>query len=410
MAFNPGCEFFHVEGWLLQRLKCLRAKERVSPLLVVHVMRTYGDHGGENQLASYLAAASSDDAVNEGFAFVFRDETCRALFVERGVCASLYDLWRFQQSTGGAWREVVSVLVRLPVLQWRLGRLLSRLDPQVCVVHGVQAALVAWPFAILRRLHRRRFVYVHRTTKASGRAAVARLLYRPFDVLAGNSRAVAKSLLGLTDVDRIIALENGVDLDRLASRAAQSPAAPIPASSVDLIAVGRLLAHKNQRLVIDALAAVVQEYPETTLWIVGSGSEQRSLEDHVRLLGLEGNVVFLGQRSDVPALLARARIFVNASSWEGMSNAVLEAMAMGMPSVIVDAPGVTECHEVGVTGTVVQKDAKIFAAAVLAYLRDAEKAELCGRRARERVNERYSIAAARQRYLDLYHRLAEQDA
>ena len=391
-------------------MKLTKDKEHVSTLRVLHIMRTYGEHGGENQLASYLAAASAEDAVSEGFAFVFRDETCRALFVERGVRSTLYDLWRFQRSTGGAWREVLGVLVRLPVLQWRLGRLLSRLDPQVCVVHGVQAALVAWPFAILRRLHRRRFVYVHRVTKASGRVAVARLLYRPFDVLVGNSRAVAKSLVGLADVDRIIALENGVDLDRLASRAAQPPAAAIPASSVDLIAVGRLLVHKNQRLVIDALATVVQERPETTLWIVGSGSEQRSLEDQVRLLGLEGNVVFLGQRSDVPALLARAHIFVNASSWEGMSNAVLEAMAMGMPSVVVDAPGVTECHEVGVTGTVVQKDATTFAAAVLAYLRDDESAEFCGRRARERVDERYSIAAVRQRYLDLYRGLVEQDA
>lgn len=375
---------------------------------VLHLMRTYGAHGGENQLAAYLAAARPVDDVSEHFAFVFRDTECRTLFAERGVRTPLHDLSTIPRTTRSAWGEVSGVLARLPVLQSRLARLLARLDPRVCVVHGVQAAIVAWPFALLRESRRRRFVYVHRITKASGRSGPAPLLYRPFDVLAGNSTAVARSLDGLSDGAPVVALENGVDLERLAARAAAGPAAPQPPPRVDLVAVGRLLPHKNQRLLLEALALVARERPETTLWIVGDGSERRALELYSRSLGIADRVTFLGQRADVPALLARARMFVNASLWEGMSNAVLEAMAMSLPSVVVDAPGVTECHEPGVTGAVVPADAGAFAAAVLHLLRDEADAEEAGRRARERVEAHYSIAAARARYLDLYRRLVSE--
>lgn len=375
-------------------------------LTVLHLMRTYGQHGGENQLASYLSAAREEEGVREIFAFVFRDDACRRLFAERGVRASLVDLWPTGRATAGAWREVLGVLARLPLLQWRLAGVLRRDDPRVCVVHGVQAALVAWPFALVRRLKGRRFVYVHRITKASGRSGPARLLYAPFDVLAGNSQAVAASLEGLTQNGRAVALDNGVDLRRLAAHAAEAPAGPVPGARADLVAVGRLLPHKNQRLLLEALARIVPARPETTLWLVGDGPERAALEARAAALGLSDRVVFTGQRSDVPALLARSRVFVNASLWEGMSNSVLEAMAMGLPSVVVDAPGVSECHEPGVTGLVVGDDPEAFAAAALRLLTDADEAAAVGRAARERIERHYSIEAARARYLDLYRRLS----
>jgi glycosyltransferase involved in cell wall biosynthesis len=372
---------------------------------VLHIMRTYGAHGGENQLASYLSAARPDQDLSEEFAFVFRDPACRALFAERGVRTPLHDLYTRPRATAGAWREVTGVLMRLPVLQWRLARLLARLDPSVCVVHGVQAALVAWPFALLRARRRRRFVYVHRIAKVSGKTGLTKLLYRPFDLLAGNSEAVARSLDGLSDQAPIVALENGVDLERLAARAAADPQPATPTRGADLIAVGRLLPHKNQRLVIEATAIALRARPTIVTWIVGDGPERADLEKRARDLGVNEHVHFLGQRADVPALLARARVFANASLWEGMSNAVLEAMAMRLPSVVVDAPGVSECHEPDVTGIVVPPDADAFAAAILRYLDDAAAALACGARARDRIERHYSIAASRTRYLNLFRHL-----
>lgn len=378
-------------------------------LPVLHIMRTYGVHGGENQLASYLSAASQDDGIDEAFAFVFRDKACRALFEGRGVCTSLIDLWPNERSPSGAWNEVAGVLARLPVLHWQLASVLRRLKPRVCIVHGVQAAIVAWPFAMARRLSHRRFIYVHRTTKIIGRSALTRQLYRPFDVLAGNSTAVARSLDCLAQPNRAIALDNGVDLYRLDMRAAEPPSPALPASSVDLVAVGRLQLHKNQGFLIDSLARIVCKQPDIKMWIVGDGPDRSALEAQAQLLGVSENIVFLGHRADVPAVLARARVFVNASTREGMSNAVLEAMAMGLPSVVVDSPGVTECHEPGLTGFVVTPEPDAFAAATCHLLADTVTATEFGRRARARIEQHYAIEAARSRYLELFRRLVQEN-
>lgn len=384
---------------------CGRSVEpRIS---VLHVMRTYGAHGGENQLSSYLSAAS-DDGVEEAFAFVFRDNVCRRLFAERDVRTPLFDLWRTERPTSSAWGEVAGVLARLPLLQWRLGRLLVRSRADVVVVHGIQAALLAWPFAVLRRLARRKFVYVHRITKSPGRRGLARALYGPFDVLAGNSRAVANSLSGLARSGRIVVLENGVDIDRLEARAAAGPSREPSPSSTALIAVGRLLPHKGQRMLLEALALIAVRHPDVNLWIVGEGPEREALEQRSREADLDGRVAFLGQRDDVPALLARSQIFVNTSRWEGMSNSVLEAMAMGMPSVVVDAPGVSECHVAGTTGYIVGPSPGALADAIVSVIEGGEIASEMGSRARERAHSLYSIGAARKRYVDLFHNLMKR--
>ncbi|MBZ8134257.1 glycosyltransferase [Afifella sp. IM 167] len=370
-------------------------------------MRTYGAHGGENQLASYFASGPDGD-VSESFAFVYRDGTCRALFAARGVELRMFDLWPSERKTGGAWQEVLALLPILPLLQWRLARLAHRLRAEVCVVHGIQAALVAWPLAVLRG-RSIRFLYVHRIAKASGRSGLARLLYRPFALLAGNSRAVARSLEGLAPPERVVALENGVDMARLEERATAAADVPPPKGRV-LIAVGRLLPHKRQALLIEALARLSPAHPDLVLWVVGDGTERAALEDLAKSLGVDGRVTFFGHRNDVPVLLKNADVFVNASAWEGMSNAVLEAMAMGLPSVVAEAPGVSECHENGVTGFVTPGDCETIAKAVGRLIEDAGLREEMAANARRRVESQYSIEVARGRYLDVYRRLAREAA
>lgn len=380
---------------------------RSRDLRVLHVMRTYGMHGGENQLAAYFAAGP-DPGLKEAFAFIYRDEACRTLFLSRGANIPTHDLWSKELVPGSAWQEVLRLLPLLPIFQWRLARLLRKVEANVCVVHGVQAALVAWPIALL--LGRRvRFLYVHRITKALGKGAWAKLLYGPFRLLAGNSKAVARSLEGLASPERIIALENGVDIKRLDARSTggkQLPENPGPI----VIAVGRLLPHKRQALILEAIAVLISAHTSVTLWIVGDGPERGPLQELTHQLGLGNTVVFLGHRQDVPALLARATVFVNASAWEGMSNAVLEAMAVGLPSVVAEAPGVSECHINGETGLVVSGDALAIAAAIGRLLGDAYLQSKLGGRAREHARSHYSIEAARQRYLDVYRRLAREAA
>lgn len=270
-------------------------------------------------------------------------------------------------------------------------------------MHGFQAALVAWPAAVLFR--RLPFAYVHRITKATGGGGAFRWLYAPFRVLAGVSRAVTASLSALAPPDRLVVLENGIDWRRFADQGRQAPQAADGEPVV--VCVGRLLPHKGQALVIEAFETLLAARPGARLWIVGDGPQRESLEAMAHDRGVSGRVTFWGHRGDVYRFLAGATIFANGSRWEGMSNAVLEAMAMGMPSVVVDAPGVTECHVPGATGFVVDPSAGAMAARLLELAGDAGLRRRMGDAARERVRAHYSMEANRRRYLELYKRLTE---
>lgn len=380
--------------------------DRSGPLVVLHVMRTYGAHGGERQLAQYLAAEPAGE-VREHFAFLYRDDDCAALFGRQGARVTLHRLLPFAIAPRQRpWAEVAIVLPLLPLLQLRLFALFRRLRPHICVVHGVQAALVVWPLGMLWR-RRVGFLYLHRTTKAIGRHPALRWLYAPYRLVGGVSRAVTRSLAAVANRSRLVALENGVDTSAL-EHALATGREVAPRSGEVLIAVGRLMPDKRQDLLIAALARLSPERPDLVLWIVGDGPERKDLEAEAARLGLADRVVFWGYRSDVPRLLAAATLFVNASSWEGMSNAVLEGMALGLASVVVDAPGVSECHVPGETGIVVPSDAGALAEAVAALLDDPDRRGRLGKAARARVHAHYSIEANRRRFLDVYRRLAEE--
>ncbi len=366
---------------------------------VLHLMRTYGAHGGETQLARYFAAEPGG-GIEEHFAFVYPDADCAALFARTGARVTLHDLLATPLAPRASpWGEILTLLPRLPILQTRYWHLARNAD--ACVVHGVQAALIAWP-AAMRLRSRIPFVYVHRTTKRTGRSSLARPLYRPYAVLAGNSQAVASSLQGLSSDARVVALENGVDWQALEARA--DPAAATDGRTV-ILAVGRLIPGKRQALLIEAMSRLASKQADVSLWIVGDGPDRTALEAMAAQYGVSDRVRFLGHRDDVPKLLRAATIFVHTSAWEGMSNAVMEAMALGVPSVVCDAPGVTECHVAGETGLVVKGEVSEIAEAIDTLLTDPGRRRALGEAARKRAREHYSMEANRRRFLALYREL-----
>lgn len=375
-----------------------------DPVRALHLMRTYGKHGGEQQLSQLFGANQRAD-VEETFAFVFKDPECATLFAQRAPQLAQFVLWSQPQPTGSAWWEFLRLILRLPLLQWRYFRLVAGMRPNVCVVHGFQAALVAWPTACCKGgvSH----AYVHRITKKASQVAWAfRALYFPFRLVAGNSSAVMRSLAPYTNPRKLIVLDNGIDLERFdRQRREFSVEEVLPDNDDVVISVGRLLPYKGQDLLIDAVASLMPVYPRLRLWIVGDGASKELLKRQTRSLGMQAHVIFLGHRLDVPALLGRARLFANASSWEGMSNAVLEAMASGLPSVVADAPGVSECHVHGVTGLVVERTSRNLALGIARLLGDQKAAHLMAQAARERVEAHYSIASSRARYDHLYSSL-----
>ena len=108
------------------------------------------------------------------------------------------------------------------------------------------------------------------------------------------------------------------------------------------IHIGRLTPIKNQMLLLDAFAKVVNKKPCSCLTIVGDGILRKELEEHARKLCISEKVMFLGERSDIPELLSKADVFVLTSNSEAFPMTVLEAMASKQPVVATNVGGILE--------------------------------------------------------------------
>jgi GalNAc-alpha-(1->4)-GalNAc-alpha-(1->3)-diNAcBac-PP-undecaprenol alpha-1,4-N-acetyl-D-galactosaminyltransferase len=158
-----------------------------------------------------------------------------------------------------------------------------------------------------------------------------------------------------------------------------------------VVGMGRLEDQKGFDLLIDAFARIAADHPELDLRIVGEGPRHEALEQRGSHLGLAGRVHFLGWLDQPAAVLRGAELFVLSSRWEGFPNALLEAMACGLPAVSFACDsGPAEIVRQGVDGLLVPpEDVLALAAAIDGLLRDPEQRRRMGARARE-VVERFS--------------------
>ena len=372
-------------------------------LNVVHLMRTYGASGGEQQLSQYFHF-QNPTCINEAFVFVYRDNICSRLLSSRAPHLKKFVLFGIEIRSGHAWFEFFIIIPLLIYLQFKFFRFILNQHTDIVVAHGFQAALVSWPSTLLIRGCR--WCYMHRVTKSINYSRhVFKWIYKPFDAIVGNSQAVTASLIEIAGSARAFTIENGLILENFDIQSKELRE-PIPwITGPILVSVGRLLPYKGHAVIINAFKLIVRHSPEASLWIVGDGSEMENL----KLLAMSSNVStrihLLGRREDVPAVLAKGDIFVNASTREGMSNAVLEAMAASLPSVVVDAPGVSECHIQGQTGLIVENDADSIAEAVRSILENSDFSKKMGTSARKRVEEYYSMNKNCERFLSLFSRL-----
>lgn len=108
--------------------------------------------------------------------------------------------------------------------------------------------------------------------------------------------------------------------------------------SHDIIYVGRLQTQKNPLLLMKSFEKIAQKHKDTNLRYYGSGGLKEMLVDYAEKHSLSGRVFFHGQTTDIPKVLEKARLYVLCSDYEGMPNALIEAMAVGVPSISTDCP------------------------------------------------------------------------
>jgi glycosyltransferase involved in cell wall biosynthesis len=105
-----------------------------------------------------------------------------------------------------------------------------------------------------------------------------------------------------------------------------------------IVTVGRLEPQKNHKLLLRAFQKIANRYPEEKLLLYGEGTLYRELSDYINKLGLHNRVQLKGATMDIPNRIYSAKLFVLSSDYEGLPNAVMEAMALGIPVVSTDCP------------------------------------------------------------------------
>ena len=158
-----------------------------------------------------------------------------------------------------------------------------------------------------------------------------------------------------------------------------------------IISVGRLSSPKGYSDLIDAFAILWKKYKDLTLLIVGEGELLEELKSKIKILGLEKNILLLGERHDINALLSISDIFVSSSIREGLPLAILEAMAAGLPVVatsVGDVPNVV----IDGTGIVVPPHKPLILAGAISQLLDnPEKRATFGSTGKARIKQEYNL-------------------
>jgi L-malate glycosyltransferase len=223
------------------------------------------------------------------------------------------------------------------------------------------------------------------------------------DLLIANADAVAEDTRRHERVraDKLTTVYNGLP------DSAFAPARPAVIDTVApvVLCIANLKRDKGHRFLLDAVARLRDQRLPTTLALVGDGPQRRALEEQAERLDID--VRFLGTRTDIEPLLARAQVVALPSLHEGMSNAVMEAMAAGRPVVATDVGGTVELLS-GRGVLVPPSDDAALAEGIGSVLRDAALATRLGARARAWSLAHLHVDAMVDRHVEIYRELLER--
>lgn len=297
---------------------------------------------------------------------------------------------------GGSLYSMTSIRSR-----WRLMRHLQ--DSKIAVAHAFDfyANLMLIPAAKLARIP---VIGSHRQlgdllSPAKFRAQLA--MFRWCDRVVCNSQAAADRLLhaGL-EGNKLVVIGNGLPPTAFAETA---PALERSAGILRVGMIARMNAeYKNQGSFLRAAAQVAQRFPDVEFLLAGDGPLRPQLERQAAELGLQSRVLFLGDRRDIPAVLASVDISVVPSASESLSNVMLESMASGVPVVATAVGGNCELGANGRALLVSPKSDDALAAGLERVLSDEELRREMSGHAQQFARENFTVERIREQYCELY--------
>lgn len=239
-----------------------------------------------------------------------------------------------------------------------------------------------------------------------------RLTHRLMDVEA----CVSRSTLEYTHrragipMSKLAVTPNGIDLADFDDIPPPPAELNIPDGRPLIASVGRLEAQKDYATLLCAAALVARRFPDVLFVIAGDGPDRNSLEAKARELGVDKNVIFTGRLADVRPLLALCDVFAMSSRWEGMPNALMEAMACSRPAVVTDVGGCPELVRDGVNGYVVPPThARSLADRIVRLLDRPGAARRMGAESRRIIESEYTLEKSLLAWRALYERFSDTD-
>jgi glycosyltransferase involved in cell wall biosynthesis len=229
------------------------------------------------------------------------------------------------------------------------------------------------------------------------------------DLVLANSQAVLRHAVevGRCRPDKLRLLVNGIDIERYRNASVNGLNCQVPLVGTVL----RLEHIKGPAVFIEAAKRIVDEMPETRFMIIGDGSMRANLERLGGSLGVADRVQFLGERDDVDVILPSFSIFILPSLVEGMSMALLEAMAAARPIVATAVGGNLDLIRDGDNGLLVPPgDPEQMALTAVKLLKNPQWAKRLGQTARTMVLTHHSANGMVRRLEEIYKELLQRRA
>lgn len=212
------------------------------------------------------------------------------------------------------------------------------------------------------------------------------------------------------DPAKVVTIHNSIDLGRIATPLTREQARArlaIPDGAFVIGSIGRLEEQKGHRYLLEACAALARDAAfglPMSILLVGDGRLREELEHRAAAAGLGSSVSFLGSRTDVAEILKALDVYVMPSLWEGLSLAMLEAMAASLPIVISDVGGVSQALD-SESGVKVQpKDVAAIADAIRRLAAEPERRRRLGAAARRRVEADFDVGVMMARITAVYEK------
>jgi glycosyltransferase involved in cell wall biosynthesis len=233
----------------------------------------------------------------------------------------------------------------------------------------------------------------------------ARWVNRLIAVSEEVKNSIINTLPGIPEKS-IVSIPNSVDVNRYGDRStriAVRDALGLDKQHKAALVVATFKEQKGHRFLLDALQELVGQFPNLRILFAGDGELRTALQTQTLELGLKNNVHFLGNRNDIPQLLAASDFFILPSLWEGLPMALIEAMASGLPIIATRVSGTNQVMVHGETGLLVAPgNSEELAHAIRELLLDPLMAFRMGKIARRRVEVYFGAQKQAQEHLDLF--------